>query len=152
MDRTVHMPWEVTAGGKSYTLPAGYRVKVRDSQPWHETVILEFLWPPGTDFDDTIWAPVLASDVDRYTDVIMTPMDPTKRIVRGTWGATCADGETRVLPNKYRVTVDRWMPETDEAQVSFLWPPLDGIQVQITACVGAEDLALHTYPVPSPEA
>jgi hypothetical protein len=44
------------------------------------------------------------------------------------------------------------MPETDEAQVSFLWPPLDGIQVQITACVGAEDLALHTYPVPSPEA
>ena len=78
----------------------------------------------------------------------MTPMDPTKRIVRGTWGVTCADGETRVLPNKYRVTVDRWMPETDEAQVSFLWPPLDGIQVQITACVGAEDLALHTYPVP----
>jgi hypothetical protein len=73
MDRTVHMPWEVTAGGKSYTLPAGYRVKVRDSQPWHETVILEFLWPPGTDFDDTIWAPVLATDVDRYTDVIMTP-------------------------------------------------------------------------------
>jgi len=54
MDRTLHMPWEVTAGGKSYTLPAGYRVKVRDSQPWHETVILEFLWPPGTDFDDTI--------------------------------------------------------------------------------------------------
>jgi hypothetical protein len=41
---------------------------VRDSQPWHETVILEFLWPPGTDFDDTIWAPVLATDVDRYTE------------------------------------------------------------------------------------
>jgi len=69
MDRTVHMPWEVTASGKSYTLPAGYRVKVRDSQPWHETVILEFLWRPGTDFDDTIWAPVLATDVDRYTVV-----------------------------------------------------------------------------------
>jgi|SRR5208337_3942738 len=89
MDRTLHMPWEVTAGGKSYTLPAGYRVKVRDSQPWHETVILEFLWPPGTDFDDTIWAPVVATDVDRYTDVIMTPMDPTKRIVRGVWGVAC---------------------------------------------------------------
>ncbi len=107
MDRTLQMPWEVTAGGKSYTLPAGYRVKVRDSQPWHETVILELLWPPGTDFDDTIWATVLATDVDCYTDVIMNPMDRTKRIVRGTWGVTCADGETRVLPNKYRVTVDR---------------------------------------------
>ena len=44
------------------------------------------------------------------------------------------------------------MPETDEAQVRFLWPSLDGIQVRITACVGAEDLALHTYPIPSPEA
>jgi hypothetical protein len=82
MDCTVHIAWEVTAGGKSYTLPAGYPVSVRDSRPWHETVILEFLWPPGTDFDDTILAPVLATDVDRYTDVIMTPMDPTKRIVR----------------------------------------------------------------------
>ena len=76
---------------------------MRDSQPWHETVILEFLWYPGTDFDDTIWATVLATDVDRYTDVITTPMDPTKRIVRGTGGVTCADGETRVLPNKYTV-------------------------------------------------
>ena len=45
---------KVTAGGKSYTLPAEYRVKVRDSQPWYEIVILEFLWPPGTDFGDTI--------------------------------------------------------------------------------------------------
>src|SRR5208282_3232101 len=123
MDRTVHMPWEVTASGKSYTLPAGYRVKMRDSQPWHETVILEFLWPPGTDFDDTIWAPVLATDVDRYTDVIMTPMAPTKRIVR----VVCTDGETQVLPNNYRVTVDRWMPEPNGAQISVLWPSLDGI-------------------------
>lgn len=151
MDRTVHMPWEVTAGGKSYTLPPGYRVKVRDSQPWHETVILEFLWPPGTDFDDTIWAPVLATDVDRYTDVIMTPMDPAKRIVRGVWGVACTDGETRVLPNKYKVTVDRWMPEINAAQINVLQPSLDGIQVRITACVGVEDLALHTYPAPPPE-
>ena len=127
MDRTLHMPWEVTAGGKSYTLPAGYRVKVRDPQPWHETVILEFLWPPGTDFDDTIWAPVVATDVDRYTDVIMTPTDPTKRIVRGVWGVACTDGETRVLPNKYKMTVDRWMPEINGAQISVLWPSLDGI-------------------------
>ena len=79
-------------------------------------------------------------------------VDPTKRIVRGTSGVTSADGETRVLPSKYRVTVDDWLPEADEAQASFLWPPLEGIQVQITACVGAEDLALHTYSVPSPEA
>ena len=120
MDHTVHMPWEVTTGGKSYTLPAGYRVKVRDSQPWHETVILEFLWPPGTDFNDTIWAPVLATDVDRYTDVIMTPVDPTKRIVRGVWGVACTDGETRVLPNKYKVTVGRWMQEINGAQISVL--------------------------------
>ena len=90
-------------------------------------------------------------DVDRYTDVIMTPMDPTKRIVRGVWGVACTDGATRVLPNNYRVTVDRWMPETNGAQISVLWPPLDGIQVRITACVGAEDLALHTYPAPPPE-
>jgi hypothetical protein len=79
-------------------------------------------------------------------------LDPTKRIVRGTWGVTCADGETQVLPSKYRVTVDDWLPEADAAQPSFLWPPLDGIQVQITACVGVEDLAPRTYPVPSPEA
>jgi hypothetical protein len=39
MDRAVHIPWEVTAGGNSYTLPAGYQANVRDSQPWHETVI-----------------------------------------------------------------------------------------------------------------
>jgi hypothetical protein len=50
------------------------------------------------------------------------------------------------------VTVDYWLPEADEAQASFLWPPLDGIQVQIIACVGAEALALHTYFVPWLEA
>ena len=46
---------------------------------------------------------------------------------------------------------DRWMPEINGAQINVLWPPLDGIQVRITACVGAEDLALHTYPAPPSE-
>lgn len=68
MDLTVHTPWEVTTGGKSYSLRVGYQVRVRDPKPWRETVILEFLWPPDTDLDDTIWAPVLTEDVERYTE------------------------------------------------------------------------------------
>jgi len=69
------------------------------------------------------------------------------RITKGPLGVTCTNGQTRVLPDKYRFTVDHWWDATNTADICFRWPPLAGDHVACFANVAAEELALHTEPI-----